>query len=58
MENEQLQQPESEKQTEKVNKVKQIFASMSTKEKKNLLLIFFAGAILMFVINMLKIFFL
>jgi hypothetical protein len=56
MENEQLQQPEPGKQPEKANKVKQIFASMSAKEKKNLLFIFFIGAILMLVINILKVF--
>jgi hypothetical protein len=56
MEKEQLPQPESEKQPEKVNKIKQIFVSMSVKEKKILLSIFFIGAILMFIINVLKIF--
>jgi hypothetical protein len=56
MENEQLQQPEPEKQPEKANKTKQILASMSTKEKKTILLIGFLGVILMLVINVLKIF--
>ena len=59
MENDQLQQPESENQLdqpEKTSKIKQIFASMSAKEKKTILLIGFSGVILMFVINVLKIF--
>jgi hypothetical protein len=53
MENEPLQQPEPEK----TDKVRQIFASMSIKEKKAILLIGFLGAILMLIINVLKIFF-
>jgi type II secretory pathway component PulM len=57
MENEQLQQSKPEKQPEKANKVKQILASMNAKEKKAILFIGFFGAILMLVINILKIFF-
>jgi hypothetical protein len=56
MENKQLQYPEPEKQLEKKNKMRQIFASMSIKEKKTILLIGFLGVILMFIINLLKIF--
>ncbi|MDR1056456.1 MAG: hypothetical protein LBL90_11715 [Prevotellaceae bacterium] len=56
MKNEQLRQTKPEKQPEKTNKVRQIFTSMSPKEKKAILLISFFGAILMFVINVLKIF--
>jgi hypothetical protein len=57
MENEQLQQLKPDKQPEKANKVKQILASMNAKEKKAILLICFLGAMLMLVINILKIFF-
>jgi hypothetical protein len=46
------QQPEPEKK----NKIKQLFAFMTAREKKILLLIFFGGAILMFMINLLRIF--
>jgi hypothetical protein len=45
------QQPKSKK----TNKIKQVLAFMTTKEKKLLLIIFFSGAILMFIINVLKI---
>jgi hypothetical protein len=54
MGNEPLQQ---QPEPEKTNKVRRIFASMSIKEKKTLLLIGFFGMMLMFIINMLKIFF-
>jgi hypothetical protein len=59
MEDTQLQRPEQsepEQRPGKKNKIRQIFASMSIKEKKTVLLIGFLGIILMFVINLLKIF--
>jgi hypothetical protein len=46
---------ENKQQPEKKNKVKKILASMSTKEKKVVLLICFVGLVLMFVVNVLKI---
>jgi hypothetical protein len=47
---------QNEQPSEKESKVKKILASMSIKEKKTVLLICFTGLVLMFVVNMLKIF--
>jgi hypothetical protein len=47
---------ENKQQPEKEKKVRKIFTSMSIKEQKIILLIFFIGIMLMFIINVLKIF--
>ncbi|MDR2409719.1 MAG: hypothetical protein LBE13_16635 [Bacteroidales bacterium] len=45
----------NEQQSKKESRIKKVLASMSTKEKKAILLTCFIGLVVMFVVNILKI---